>query len=96
MEYTEYITKFTYSRFNRKWNFTQCFLKFDSFRALGSARTLTVITRRVAYLPKLAPHITVALELLNMLISVTFHFGKMRYDWFSHSGSQICLFAILV
>jgi len=37
-------------RFNRKWYFAPRFLKFYSFRALGSERTLTAIThQRVTY-----------------------------------------------
>jgi len=58
-------------------NFAQRFLEFHSFCALGSARTLTAITRQRqlptpianAYSPKAAPQI-VALGLLNVVISV--------------------------
>jgi len=68
------------------------FLSFILGSALGSARTLTAITRQcVTYLPKAPPQI-VAQGLLNVLISVFFFFfffWKMQYGWFSHSGSQM-------
>jgi len=57
MEYTEYIIKYSCSRFNRKWNFAQHF----PFCALS----------RLAYLPKVALQM-VALVLLNVKILVTF------------------------
>jgi len=48
MEYMEYV--FTFSHCNWKWNFGLRFLEFNLFHALGSARTLTAITRKcVAY-----------------------------------------------
>jgi len=43
-EYTEYVIKFTCSRFNQKWTFAPHFLEFYSFRAFESARTLTART----------------------------------------------------
>jgi len=70
--YVEYVIKFMCSRFDWQWNFTQRFLEFYSFRALGSATMLTAITHQcIAYLPKLAPQIAV-LGLLNALLSLTF------------------------
>jgi len=70
------VIKFTFSHFNRKWNFAQRFLELYTSRVLESARMLTAITRQhVAYLPKVAPQI-VALGLLND--------GR-----FSHSRSHI-------
>jgi len=63
------LFKFTCIYFNQKWNFAQRYLEFYSFCALGSARTLTGITRQcIAYLPKVALQI-VAVGLLNALIS---------------------------
>jgi len=47
--------QFTCSHFNRKWIFAQHFFELYSFHALGSARTLTAITRQhVAYFLKAA------------------------------------------
>jgi len=90
MEYTEYITKFTRSHFNWKWNFAQCFLKFDSFRVLGSARTLMATTcQRVGYLLKVALQIG-ALRLLNTLISVTL-FIIIIFIFFKKGDNLKCL-----
>jgi len=53
------------SRFNQKWNFAKHFLEFYSFRALGSGKTLTAITRQhVTYFIEAALQI-VALGLLT-------------------------------
>jgi len=66
----------TCSCFNQKWYFAPRFLKLYSFRALGTGRRLTAITRqRVAYFLKTAL-LFVAQGLLDTLISVIIFFGN--------------------
>jgi len=71
----EVHNQITCSFFNWKWYFAPRFLKFYSFRALGTGRTLTAITcQRITYFLKTAL-LFVARGLLDTLISVRYFLG---------------------
>jgi len=70
MEYTEYVIKIRVAVFTGSGTLLHVFFKFNSFRALGTGKTLTAIThQRITYFK--AALLFVAQGLLNTLISVT-------------------------